>query len=77
MLLCILQMVNAVLIRRPAAGSRSARAASRIFDGVKRDDWRKGPEAARKFGAILAGRGEIAYWVMAPEIELAQSNRSE
>jgi hypothetical protein len=33
-----------------------------ILQGVKRRDWRRGADEARKVGAKLAGRDEIAYW---------------
>ena len=35
--------------------------------GVERGDWRARPEAALKLGRKLAGRGEVAYWVVSPE----------
>jgi hypothetical protein len=38
-----------------------------MLQGAKRQDWRVRPEAARRLGRELAGRGEIAYWVVSPE----------
>ncbi len=59
-------MVKAILIPpRHAASSRAQRALS--FDGIRRQDLCARPEAARKLGAILAERGEIAYWVSVPD----------
>ena len=43
-----------------------------LFQGVKREDWRARPEAALRLGRELAGRGEIAYWVVPPERERAE-----
>jgi hypothetical protein len=34
--------------------------------GVERGDWRARPEAALQLGRKLAGRGEVAYWVVSP-----------
>ena len=70
MFLCILQMVNAILTRRGTAAPRGERAAALVLDGIKRNDWRARPDAARKLGAVLAERGEIAYWVVTPESDL-------
>ncbi len=67
MFLCIAQMVNAVLTRRWAAGPPGERSVGRVLDGIRRDDWRTRPDAARKLAAALAERGEIAYSVLAPE----------
>ena len=35
--------------------------------GVERGDWRAQPEAALELGRKLAGRGQVAYWVVSPE----------
>jgi PilZ domain len=60
-------MINEPLTRRfsPAANRRAGPATT--LQGVKRRDWRARPEAARGLGRKLAGRGEIAYWVVSPE----------
>ena len=59
-------MGNENLIRsRPSPASHGA--PQTIFQGVKRQDWRARPEAARNVGLKLAGRGEIAYWVIPPD----------
>ena len=39
------------------AGSHGA-----MLRGIKRQDWRAGPAAARQLGRDLAKRGEIGYW---------------
>ena len=44
MFLCILEMVNAVLNRRGSAAARRVRAASLVFEGIKREDLRARPE---------------------------------
>ena len=45
--------------------------------GIKRQDWRARPEAALKLGRKLAGRGEIAYWVVLPEGRPPESKRAD
>ena len=77
MFLCILQMVNAILTRRGTAAPRGERAAALVLDGIKRNDWRARPDAARKLGAVLAERGEIAYWVVTPESDPTSSQRAD
>lgn len=37
-----------------------------LLQGIKREDWRAGPDAALKLGRELARRGEIAYWAVSP-----------
>jgi hypothetical protein len=72
----MVQMVNAVLKWSwQAAGLRAERAL--LFDGTKREDWRARPETARKLGALLAERGEIAYWVSGPEAEAKRGRHAE
>jgi hypothetical protein len=59
-------MVNENLIRsRPSPANHGA--PQTTLQGVKRQDWRARPEAARNVGLKLAGRGEIAYWVIPPD----------
>ena len=59
-------MGNENLIRsRPSPAGHGA--PQTILQGVKRQDWRARPEAARNVGLKLAGRGEIAYWVIPPD----------
>ncbi len=48
-----------------------------MFRGIKRQDWRAGPDAARRLGRDLAKRGEIAYWVAWPEKDPPEGNRRE
>ena len=78
MFLCILEMVNAVLSGRRPAGSRRERATSPILEGLKREDCRtRRPDAARKLGAVLAERGEVAYWIVAQDGWPRQNRHSE
>ncbi len=69
-------MVNAILSRRRITAPRGERAADVILEGIKRNDWRVRPSAAPELGAALAERGEIAYWVVAPESEPTPSRRA-
>ena len=48
-----------------------------ILQGVKRQDWRVRPEAARDVGRKLAGRAEIAYWVVPPDGRRSVVERDE
>jgi hypothetical protein len=63
MFICILAMVNAVLTPRREAPLRPRRAPAPLLDGVRRADWIGRPAAARRLGAILADRSEVAYCV--------------
>ena len=60
-------MINEVShqARRPAANHGGAQAPMLL--GIKRQDWRARPEATRGLGRKLAGRGEIAYWVVSDD----------
>jgi hypothetical protein len=62
-------MVNEVLTLR--------RSAPAMLHGIKRQDWRVQPEAARRLGRKLAGRGEIAYWVVSPEGRGPEGRRAD
>lgn len=68
-------MIDETLKRCGAAPARDARGPMLI--GIKREDWRARPEAALKLGRELAGRGEIAYWVVSPERRPPESRRAE
>ncbi len=48
-----------------------------MFRGIKRQDWRAGPDAARQLGRDLAKRGEIAYWVAWPEKDPPEGKRTD
>ena len=48
-----------------------------MFQGVKRQDWRDAPQAARNLGRELARRSEIAYWVAPPEKDLPEGKPAE
>ena len=62
-----MEMVNEVLHRvRPSAANRGG-AQPPMLLGIKRQDWRARPEATRGLGRKLAGRGEIAYWVVSDD----------
>jgi hypothetical protein len=56
-------MVNAVLSSRREALVRPRPAPAPLLDGIRRADWTERPAAARRLGAILADRGEVAYCV--------------
>jgi hypothetical protein len=55
--------------RRQAQGPAQSRgdADAPVLVGVKRQDWRAQSEAGLKLGRKLAGRGEIAYWVVSDD----------
>jgi hypothetical protein len=62
-----MKMVKETL-HRAAPGPANHGAAQRsVLLGVKRQDWRSQSKMARGLGRKLAERGEIAYWVVAPE----------
>jgi hypothetical protein len=63
MFLCILEMVNALLTHRRDGVLGADRAPAPMLDGVRRANWTTRPDAARRLGAALAERGEVAYWV--------------
>ncbi len=48
-----------------------------MFRGIKGQDWRAGPDAARELGRELAERGEIAYWVASPEKTPPEGKRAD
>ena len=60
-------MMNESLPRRGSPPAHLAAAPGTTLEGIKRRDWRGRREAARTLGRKLAGRGEIAYWVVSPE----------
>ena len=68
-------MGNESLIRDRCADH--AAAPQTMLQGIKRQDWRARPEAARKIGRKLAGRGEIAYWVVSPEARPPEGKRAD
>jgi len=53
-------MVNVVLRCRREAPVAPRRAAP-LLDGIRRTDWAGRPALARRLGAVLADRGEVAY----------------
>ena len=69
-------MVNESLNRTfPEVGGQGE-AHGPMLLGVERGDWRTRPEAALKIGRKLAGRGEVAYWVVLPEGRPPESKRA-
>lgn len=58
-------------------GSRRERAVGPPLEGVRREDWQARPDAARRLGAVLAERGKVAYWVVAPDCGSRQKRRGE
>jgi hypothetical protein len=58
-------MINEALTQRRSAPHGGG--AQAMLQGIKRQDWRARPEEARRLGHKLAGRGEIAYWVVSLE----------
>jgi hypothetical protein len=77
MFLCSLGMVNAMLNRRSSAGLRRERAVSPVLEGIRREDWQARPDTARRLGAVLAERGEVAYWAIAPDLGSRQNGHDE
>ena len=67
-------MVNEALTPTSSGARASGQA---MFEGIKRQDWRARPEAARELGRKLAERGEIAYWVVSPERRPPESERAD
>jgi hypothetical protein len=56
----MISMVNIALTERERAAARAPGPAP-LLDGVQRADWTTRPDAARRIGAALADRGEVAY----------------
>jgi hypothetical protein len=48
-----------------------------VLIGVKRQDWRRRPEAAHEVSRKLARRGEIAYWVDSPRSRLPRGKSAD
>ncbi len=76
MFLCIWEMVNAVLSRRRPTSARRERPPNALLEGIKQEDWRVRPWAARQLGSALAERGQVAYWV-APMGATGHDRRSD
>jgi hypothetical protein len=70
-------MVKTTLTPHSAPPATRGRAGVATFHGVKRQDWRARPEAARKLGRKLAERNEIAYWVAPPETDPPEGGRAD
>jgi hypothetical protein len=69
-------MINETPARCRWAHAPDDEAREPMLLGIKRD-WRARPEAALKLGRKLAGRGEIAYWVVSPEGRPPESKRAD
>ncbi len=67
-------MVNTVLMRRRPRRPDRGGGAKWVLEGIRREDWRAHPEAARKLALELARRGEVAYWA-APARSAAPAGR--
>jgi hypothetical protein len=67
-------MIDETLTGHGASPTRHGQA---MLQGIKRKDWRARPQAALKVGRKLAGRGEIAYWVVSPETRPPQGERAD
>ena len=59
-------MTNETLTRRRSTTAPQG-AHEPMLLGIKRQEWSARPEAALKLGRELAGRGEIAYWVVSDD----------
>jgi hypothetical protein len=70
-------MVNEALTRRPSAPAAAGGAGQATLRGIKREDWRPRPEAARRLGHELARRGEIAYWPVSPGRRPPEGERAD
>ena len=70
-------MINETLNRAFPGVGKQGDAHGPMLLGVKRQDWRARPEAALKLGRKLAGRGEIAYWVVSPDGRSPESKRAD
>ena len=69
-------MMNETLNRAFAEVGKRGDAYGPMLLGVERGDWRARPEAALKLGRKLAGRGEVAYWVVLSEGRPPESKRA-
>ena len=77
MIPCINEMVNAVLTRRRSGQADRGRVGGAMLHGVKRQDWRAGPQPARKLSRELARRGEVAYWIVSPDRKAPEFRRGD
>jgi hypothetical protein len=68
-------MVEEALARCRSPAANHVAAGHVMLRGIKRQDWRVRPEAAFKVGRKLAGRGEIAYWVVSPDVRPPEGKR--
>ena len=67
MIICMIQMVNVVLKAGARPAVRRRHAPAPLLDGIRNGDWTSRPALARRLGAALAARGEIAYCVEGPD----------
>jgi hypothetical protein len=70
-------MVNETLNRAVQPHANPGDAQRPALLGVKRQDWRSRPGAARGLGRKLAERGEIAYWVASNDGRSAADERAD
>ncbi len=67
MIICMMQMVNVVLMAGARPALRRRHAPAPLLDGIRNRDWTTKPALARRLGAALARRGEVAYCVEGPD----------
>ena len=63
----MMQMVNVLLKARARPAVQPAHAPAPLLDGIRNADWTTRPALARRLGAALAVRGEVAYCVEGPD----------
>ncbi len=63
----MMQMVNVLLKARARPAVQPAYAPAPLLDGIRNADWTTRPALARRIGAALAVRGEVAYCVEGPD----------
>jgi hypothetical protein len=70
-------MINEVLTQCCPSHASDDETRKPTLLGIKRQDWRGRPEAALNLGRKLAGRGEIAYWVVSRDRCPGQSKHAD
>ena len=70
-------MINGSLIRGRPGQAPNDPPEDALLHGVRRQDWRARPDAARRLARELAERGEIAYCVVSSETDGGQGERRD
>ncbi len=70
-------MINGALIRGRPGQAPNDPPEDALLHGVRRQDWRARPDAARRLARELAERGEIAYCVVSSETDGGQGERRD